>query len=273
MCKLLDYSTNRAFCHYRAEGFFKPHFERLSSRVDRKKVTPLIGAEIEWNPAVRTYNIPSHTIMAKVNRFAILKSDGSLRSGGGEICSRPMDIRAHKVAWKGLFDAIDKDEINVANGRATGLHLHFSKDYIIKEINSSNSGVFSEFIDAMANFMAGNRGFFELVGERPSNHYNQYGSYYTSWHEGAVNRRSSTIEFRIFKSPKKYETLIKDIEFVECFVKFWINNHLYAHGAQPTLLKFLRFINKHSHKYSHLKSFLYKKRRTVYELAHIPTFE
>ena len=271
---LLDYTANRPMHFYRASEFFVPHFDLIKNRVQkRKKVHPIFGIEIEFNdPRRRDYL--RDDVSPFTRKIAIIKYDGSLAHGGIEICSRPMHLKAHRVAWKPLFDKIKSKSINPSTSAGTGLHIHFARDYAQSHLVDKGESNERELYYLVADFMKANRQFFELCGGRRANHWCHYGRYYTGDHTGALNLRQNTIEFRIFKSPKNYDTCLKGIEFIDALMKWAIcerNNNLPVSSAP--LLSFLQFINANRRDYPLLNAFLYKKRKAVYQMLSIPTFQ
>jgi hypothetical protein len=271
---LLDYTTNRPMQYYRANEFFVPHFNSIKNRAQkRKQIHPIFGIEIEFNDPRRSHFL-QEDVSPFTRKIAIIKYDGSLAYGGIEICSRPMHLKAHRVAWKPLFDKIKAKSVNPSVSAGTGLHIHFARDYAQSHLVNSGESNERELYYLIADFMRANKPFFELCGGRRSSQWCRYGRGYTSEHNGALNLRQNTIEFRIFKSPKNYDTCLKGIEFIDALMK-WAIRERNANNPVSTapLIGFIQFINGNRRDYPKLNAFLYKKRKVVYGMLNIPTFQ
>jgi hypothetical protein len=269
----LDYTQNMPMRHWVPATFFTPHFESIKKRPMRKGIQPLFGLEIEFNPN-RSRDL-RFEVSEPTQKIAIIKGDGSLQEGGIEICSRPMHLKSHKVAWKPLFDKIKSKEVSPSIGKNTGLHIHFSRDYVSRHLIKGKTDLQEkDFYYRVSEFMKIHRAFFEMCAERVQNHWNKYGGNYNRCHSGALNVRQDTIEFRIFRSPKKYECCMKAIELVDAMMYFAIKTENNGGNIEFTsLMDFVAYINAHRKKYSNLNSFLYKKRKWIYNFLNVPTFQ
>jgi hypothetical protein len=255
---LLDYTTNTPRRFWNPADFFVPHFKKISSRVHRRKLKPIFGVELEYN--VKPGQYISHNLNRLTNKIAIIKPDGSLRPNGVEVCSRPMPRRVHKVAWKKMFEKIKAKEVPIAAGRTTGLHIHYSLDYLVKNLRGGHT-VLNPFLEDTARFVKQNYQFFMLCAERPQNCYCVYGTSIRNRYN-AINLRSDTVEFRMFKSSRTYDSLMKSIELVDILMDFRLKRAFNTAG-EATLAEFIQYINQNATEFPYLVKFLRKNRAKV----------
>jgi hypothetical protein len=195
-----------------------------------------------------------------VSNFAQLKKDSTLKAVNGfEIVSAPGDKRFHRECWKELFNSIEhNDNLYCADyippkpgeekGSGCGCHIHISKDSMM---NNNGYGKFNGgpglAIGKLVSFIhhKNNRKFVEIIAGRKSNMFSNFttkrgfqtdkdgrvtqikdvthlpGDF--NGHRTAINIHSSnnkTIEFRIFRSTKNYNELMKNIDFVDALCAF-----------------------------------------------------
>ncbi len=248
-----DYSYNKPGAYWLTTEAFPDHFKK----VDRFK-RPLLGVELEYN-AVNYGNI-AEPINALTNRFAIVKEDSSLNQGGREICSRPLDLRGHRVAWANMFQAIKEKSIKVDTGESgynAGIHVHISHKFI-----STNQDVIIDFTKKLLYLFNDYKEIITIFGERGETGYNKYNPTYWSSHTGAVNYRNNTLEFRIFKSTDDYDKLLKAIDFVHLMTN-WASEEFKNNKPLTSIKKFLNEIIRQRKKYPYLYAFFKTKKSEI----------
>lgn len=112
------------------------------------KVTPygdlLMGIELEVVPDGDVPEAARHTAHTLCRDFAILKHDGSLDSGGFEICTAPRLLTEHIAQFKAWEPY---DTLRAWDAGCCGLHVHLSS----KAFTQASLGKFIEFINSDAN--------------------------------------------------------------------------------------------------------------------------
>ena len=166
-----------------------------------------------------------------------------------------------------MFDKIQAKEIPIAAGRTTGLHIHYSLDYLTKNLRGGHT-VINSFLEDAARFMKHNYRFFTLCAERPYNCYCVYGDSIRNRYN-SINLRSETVEFRIFKSPRTYDSLMKSIELVDSFMDFNLKRAFNVAG-EASLAEFLQYINQNSDNFPYLVRFLRKNRPKIKNILENP---
>jgi len=220
----------------------------------------LIGVELEYEVRDNYGRglIDADEVIKKSELKAIIKRDGTLQMGF-EVVSCPADIKYHREAWNSFFEAIlNNDSIYCApyqppqqgadRGTGCGCHIHISKnalthgdDWYGKTLGQSGYGLAaSKLMTFIHN--PNNRQFIEIMAGRKANMFSDFtttrGLQFKNGHivsgagevirlkfdhRTAVNFESSngqTVEFRIFRSTKDKNELLKNIDFVASLCDF-----------------------------------------------------
>jgi len=226
-----------------------------------------------------------------------IKRDGTLVKGV-EIVSAPCDKSYHYEVWRSFFDKIEFDD-NIfcapfeppkegqERGTGCGCHVHISKDALAcgetYDKAAGNSGYALAALKLMTLvYSPENRKFIELIAGRKSNQFNNWMTHKglrfdksnritggTSDltqskldHRTAINFHSSndkTIEFRIFRSTKNHDELMKNIDFVDAACA-------YCHTGVASMIDmkdwiyFYEFVCKNRQDYQYLYKFLNESR-------------
>jgi len=235
-----SYSEN-ALRHVSVQVSIKKPFTMPTSPIHW--LTPiLLGCELEYNCS-NEQSLPSRLSLLKyLENFVIFKHDGTLNSGGFEVVTAPADLPLHKEKFKPVFENFPP-ALAVTTG--TGMHVHLDR-------NALSPLMLGRMVDFMHN--PDNKGFIELVGERPCNTYtDQRGlSYQHVLESRGVSRYSTlniapknTVEFRIFKTPSTYASFVKNLEFVMALVQYFRTGANNIAPKQGRLLSFfLEYLKK-----------------------------
>lgn len=194
----------------------------------------------------------------KNNPFVVIKYDGSLTSGGFELCSSPASLEEHQVRWNNFFKNTPE---NLTILSTCGMHVHISRE----PLSTMQIGKIVDFVHNPENAK-----FIETIAGRASNNYSNYSDKKTSKfampkyssnfaHYSAVNlKNSSTIEIRIFKATLDEKIFFKNLEFCHSLVK-------YAFPSKNSLvesrnyLNFVKFVETNYKTYPNLYDFLVEK--------------
>jgi hypothetical protein len=156
-------------------------------------------------------------ISGKLDNFAVLKEDGSIKSGF-EIVTRPASMDEQRRGWKGFFSDLP-DGLLSYKTETCGLHVHASRSalttlQIAKIVCFVNSPDNREFVERIAGRKACDWARYHgknlaTAGKRTGQRYE------------AVNlENSKTIEFRIFKGTLKETSFWRCIEFCDALISF-----------------------------------------------------
>jgi len=169
-----------------------------------------------------------------------LKHDGSL-TNGFEIVTHPLNYTEHEWVWGKLFNSPVAEKFN--GWRQTcGMHVHVGRELMI-----GTGGADLVYRKLMVFLNAPeNTDFMERVAQRGANTYTafvpkkvtdeiQNGGRYE-----ALNLTRKTAEFRLFKSTRKFERVMKNLEFVQASIEFCRD----ASYQELTVAKFLRWLGK-----------------------------
>ena len=149
---------------------------------------------------------------------ALMKSDASI-SKGFEITSCPATIDIHKQVFKSFFDKLP---VGLDIDKTSGMHVHLSK----KNLSRMTLGKISEFLNKEFN-----RDFLDYIAGRKENNYctrdkHRKMTYLT--HERNRGERqnicntsnSTTLEIRMFSTPKTFEDFSHKMEFCKALAKY-----------------------------------------------------
>jgi hypothetical protein len=159
----------------------------------------------------------SQDIAAKMEDFAVLKEDGSIRSGF-EIVTRPASLVEQRRGWKGFFSGIPAGLLSYKT-ETCGLHVHCSRSalttlQIAKTVCFVNSPDNRDFVERIAGRKACD--WAKYHGKKLATAGKQTGQRYE-----AVNlENAKTIEFRIFKGTLKESSFWRCIEFCDALISF-----------------------------------------------------
>lgn len=247
--------------------------EYFAFKIHKKNPLPkskvkFLGVELEYDCFGKVKEGAKFSVK-KLKSHAILKRDGSV-SNGLEIVTAPADIQTQKEEFESFFKDLEYSVLKAT--KDTGMHIHVDKGFPIEDYDG-NKKSFSKMsyltLGKIVHFMQKkeNASFIKFIGERESS-YAKIGtgdSIVSAFVEGEHERykglnlkNKSTIEFRIFATPMKYENFCKNLEFVdaitdfcshgnsgisqlnsECFIKFTNDRK----SAYPNLVKFLKGYN------------------------------
>ena len=216
--------------------------------------------------AAATYNV-----LGKEN--ILIKYDGSLDTTGYEIVSVPMTFNRHIEFWDKFFRQERHDGKMYAPGlksydtNCCGMHIHISR----KALNLSDICKIVFFINEFSNTP-----FCEFIASRSANNYciiknknltelneiAKNGRSYTGDRYEAVNLTNrDTVEIRIFRGTIEKMSFFKNLEFVDCLIKFI---HSKKSFLKLNWKEFLKFLKKNYEKYPNLYQWILNKRDTVF---------
>lgn len=174
------------------------------------------GVELEIE-AGDARDASAEDISIKMENFAVLKEDGSIKCGF-EIVTRPASMEEQRNGWKSFFND-PPDGLSSYRTETCGLHIHASRaamtplqiSKIVCFVNSPE-----------------NRNFVERIAGRKACDWARYhgkklatASKRTGQRYEAVNlENSKTIEFRIFKGTLKESSFWRCIEFCDALISF-----------------------------------------------------
>ena len=156
-------------------------------------------------------------ISSSLEGFAVLKEDGSIKSGF-EIVTRPASMDEQRKGWKGFFTDLP-DGLLSYKTETCGLHVHASRSamtplQISKIVCFVNSPENREFVERIAGRKACD--WAKYHGKKLATAGNRTGQRYE-----AVNlENSKTIEFRIFKGTLKEASFWRCVEFCDALISF-----------------------------------------------------
>ena len=156
-------------------------------------------------------------ISAKLEDFAVLKEDGSIKSGF-EIVTRPASLDEQRRGWKGFFSDLP-DGLLSYKTETCGLHVHASRSalstlQIAKIVCFVNSPDNRDFVERIAGRKACD--WAKYHGKKLATAGKRTGQRYE-----AVNlENAKTIEFRIFKGTLKESSFWRCIEFCDALISF-----------------------------------------------------
>lgn len=216
--------------------------ERLEDKTG-KKIKLFFGVELEVLPRRGiTQKTASKAVQRDLDRFALLKRDGSLTDDGFEIVTAPATLAFHReTIWTKFFEeGGSAEKVKSWNTKCCGLHVHFSKEAlspmqlakIVAFIHDPDNNKFltrlagrdinsnAEFCPAIKKTiggishknMAGKVVQFVNVGvEEAESHYNAIN---TSGNEG------KTCEVRIFRGNASRHGVMRALDFVAASIEF-----------------------------------------------------
>ena len=227
-----------------------------------------LGVELEFETD-KNYGLGVLQTKDLINGFAIMKKDSTLKNGF-EITSTPADYETHLTLWDDFFTGLPNNVIPTQN---CGCHIHISKDGI-PELSIGKILIFIH--------NENNRKFVKLMAGRESNEYNNYVKPRPSVktppdnaqenHRTAVNFRTSngqTVEFRIFRSTREKDELLKNIDFVRALCEFAKTASI---QEMKEWKKFVEYTCKNKHLYKFLYKFLCSKEGVGFLRENAPEF-
>jgi hypothetical protein len=213
------------------------------------------GVEIEYEISKSVeFGSLLHQVYTILSGHVICKRDGSLVNGL-EIVSKPDTFSMHFEKFKKFFDEASLPYFLAKDN--TGMHIHVSN----RDIGWLQLGKLLHFMRSPSN-----TDFLRLIGERESRYARLgTGENITDFFKGntkdrynAVNTQNeSTLEFRIFASPKTYEAFRKNMEFCDA-VTVWTapaNSSIKALSSGA----FIKFVNENKGMFPFLNKFIKEK--------------
>lgn len=232
---------------------------------DRNDTKLFYGIELEVL-ADNLHESPKHTLDLLSRKNIILKRDGSLSSNGYEIVTAPMTFNRHHEFWRKFFEE-ERNGKHYAKGLSSfntdccGMHVHISRDSlqlsdickIVFFINEETNIPFVTFIASRnANsYCAIKKKSLEDLQAIQKNGRLRYNDRYE-----AVNLENyNTIEIRIFRGTVEQVSFFKNLEFVDCLIKF-VRNKTFL---QLSYDEFLKFLAKYKERYPNLYKWIIDK--------------
>ena len=233
---------------------------------DKKDLKLFYGIELEVLADDDLKDSVEHTKELLGTSNIICKRDGSLDDNGYEIVTAPMSYNRHHEFWRKFFE-VSRDGKHYAKGLSSfntdccGIHIHVSRDAL--QLSDICKIVF--FINEVSNTP-----FINFIASRSSNSYAQikrkslsdlqsiqkYGKLgYNDRYEAVNLANYNTIEIRIFKGTVEQTSFFKNLEFVDCLIKF-VRNKTFL---QLSYDEFLRFLGKYKDKYKNLYEWIMNK--------------
>lgn len=210
-------------CINSAHGRFIKNYsfkvEREISIIGKSQDSIFYGVELEFES--ENIGEDTLTIHSIIRKFACLKRDSSIERGF-EIVSAPCSLDSHREIWLRMFSEMPH---TVKVQKTCGMHVHATRE----RFTDLQIGKMISFIHHKDN-----REFIKMIAGRPSSYHNNYEVNKTILHGkngGIIDANSDrhtalnllgekTIEFRIFKSTKKLDIFLKNIEFCKALIKF-----------------------------------------------------
>jgi len=222
---------------------------------------------------------------------AILKHDGSLASGGVEICTRPASYEVHRDSFKNLFRYLEEHKDNLPGkviiDGSCGMHVHVDRAQLTPLqigkihvfINGSNNKTFISSIAKRYHVDYARLSPYPVVGHgnraRFIRHMSQQGANikYAMLNLG----RTDTIEFRLFSGTFDYNQIVSNMEFCKALVDWTTPGRSTIHlgsNKQDTIstdlhnpTAFKQFVNDNSKDYP----FLVKQNPTQFKQSNKST--
>lgn len=191
-------------------------------------------------------------------QFVIIKSDGSLKMGGVEICSSPASITEHKERWSNFFLNLPK---TLTVHDTCGMHVHISRE----PLSYMQIGKMISFIHN-----PDNRAFIKDIAGRDANTYSDYTvkkseKHAMPQHCGTFNHYSAvnltnpnTIEIRIFAATLDSVKFFANLEFCLALAKYSFPSRESLQMSKD-YKTFVKFISAHYKDYPNLYTFLVSK--------------
>lgn len=205
----------------------------------------------------RGLNESAQRVTDRMDGFAVLKEDCSLGGfeGGFEIVTGRATLEEHTKRWAWLKDNPVPGLVSF-NTSCCGMHVHVSRD----PLSALTVGKMLVFLNHKDN----ERLVTAIAGRSANSYCRRYEKTITDGHYSrrydadryeALNvSGDKTIEFRLFKGTLKYESFLKNLQFVRALLD-WAP-HASLKVPQDD---FLNFVEKHRSSYRQLRSFLVAK--------------
>lgn len=241
----------------------------LPSDVHKKNIE--YGIELE----VSSSESPSTLMDSAPTPFFIAKNDSSItrsRDYPLELVTIPLSLRSHRTLWKEFLGNLRNDPFDNSVNINNGLHIHIGRNHFKNEghikrfLFMFNNEIYSEFLQTIS----------ERTDEKWKSwcseiHYENFESttpmtYYSTLYSaiirqgrGRVTAESAkgTIEVRMFRGTPQYDSLIKNIEFVDSLFYFTQDRSILSN----TFEQYLPWLNNQpKNRYPSLTSFIFKNR-------------
>lgn len=244
-------------------GIIKPYSDKSANHLGLfgdAKDGIYYGVEIEVECPNGDREEHAETVQAALGEdFAVLKEDGSL-STGFEIVTAPATVQEHAERFKDLMTSGKTRGLKSWDTSTCGMHVHASR----KPLSDLAIGKILVFMNdpanqALVHQVAGRSDTRwckvcekKVSDAHPKLRYNgSNGDRYT-----AVNiTGNKTIEFRIFKGTLKYESFLKNLEFVRSVITFCRNAGIQELSQEG----YLKHVASRKKDYPHLVEFLRTK--------------
>lgn len=261
-----EYSTR---VNYHTRMFQRTDTDNPKSKLFYGVELEVLANSVMGQSDLKTANDSAATVYNILGKKNILiKHDGSLHDNGYEIVTAPMTLNRHKEFWEKFFsdkrgdDKYYAPKLKSYNTSCCGMHVHISRKALnlsdicklVFFINESMNIPFVEFIAArsMNDYCKiKNKGFYEL------NQIAKNGRSYSGDRYEAVNlTNSDTVEVRIFRGTVEKVSFFKNMEFVDCLIKFVHNRKSFL---KLNYIEFLKFLKKEKEKYPNLYNWIVSK--------------
>jgi hypothetical protein len=193
----------------------KPQFPKLTQPI-------LMGCEMEYNCESRPVSDKIRMrLLDHLRNFVIFKTDGSLHTDGAfEMVTAPATLPIHAEKFQPVFAEFPPE---LVSNDETGMHIHLDR----KVVTPLTIGRMLDFLNQEVN-----KEFIEVISERPLTGYcaqrgYNWGHVLPGFVEGVQRstvlnlKKEPTIEFRLFQAPVKFQSFIKNLEFVQSMIQFF----------------------------------------------------
>lgn len=231
---------------------YKPSVMFFANQKDADEL--FMGVELEVGGAENKEKVFDFVKNAQFD-FFYYKNDGSIPDFGVEIVSHPATLGFHKSSkshWKNILNRAIKRGLRGFEYKECGLHVHINKNYF----SNDDCAKLDLFVNNYSRFFRKLSRRRSSYAEYRHKHYMFIGKY-DGDRMSAINfSNNDTIEFRIFRSTMKYESLMATLELVHAVSNFVKNNGFdsFIVSKNETILNFVNFITNQN--YTYLISFL-----------------
>lgn len=236
------------------------------TREDKPDTKLFYGIELEVLANDDTLESAKHTMNLLGKENIIIKHDGSLSSNGYEIVTAPMTYNRHHEFWRKFFEEERNGKhygkgLSSFNTECCGIHIHISRAAL--QLSDICKIVF--FVNEETN-----KQFIAHIASRDSNSYCQIHKKsleelqtiqrcgklrYNDRYEAVNLDNNDTVEIRIFRGTVEQVSFFKNLEFVDCLIKF-VRNKTFL---QLSYDEFIKFLAKYKDRYSNLYNWMLAK--------------
>lgn len=240
--------------------FIGPKFNRSKNAGEFIDKHLYLGIELEVEAKRGKYEQAVEFAQEKLQKFAILKSDGSLGEGGFEICSVPATLDFHLGVWDNFLEGASAYLNSWHSGRC-GLHVHMSASAITpltlaKMLVFINSDENRTFLTVLAGRQVSVDSAWckteKYLSEKFTNVVNGHNNRYMALN---LATRKPTVEVRIFRGNLRKLSFYKGLEFCVALRDFCLEIDLNNINKKT----FETWLIDNRSKYRHLINWMHEK--------------